>query len=118
MIGELEIVRQGFEKTAELPEGKPRWGTTPITDLPGEAHPEGVDENKPVGNDAQNKGVLVNSFSSAPAAEADLRSVLGGALENFNSPTRISHSQLIKDFATTPRSLRVMAGVLRSRLQA
>jgi hypothetical protein len=118
MIGEMEIVRQAFEKTAEMPEGKPRWGTPPITDLPGEAHPEGVDENKPVGNDAQNKGVLVSNFSSAPAVEADLRGVLSGALESFTAPTRVSHSQLIKDFSPTPRSLRVMAGVLRSRLQA
>lgn len=117
MAGEMDILKVGFEKAAEIPESKPKWGTTPESDLPGEHHPEGVDENHPVGDDAQNKRYLQASFSSAEPAEADARSVLRDNFENFDRPSRLSHSQLIKDFPKTPRTYQAMAGVLQRKLQ-
>lgn len=118
MIGEMEIIQQGMEKRALIPEEGPKWGTTPVTDIPGEAHPEGVDENTPVGDDAQNTRVLQDNFSGADKSEAESRNTLMNNFAHFNDPSRSSSSQLIKDYPRTPRSYQVMRETLQSRLGA
>lgn len=117
MNGISDILRQGFEKDAEIPEGKPKWGTTPEADLPGEQHPEGVDENHPVGDDEQNTRHLQTNFSSAGAVEAELRQTLSHNFVHFTDPSRVSATQLIKDFPkTNARAMQSMTERLRARL--
>jgi hypothetical protein len=113
----LDYIKQEFAKAASIPEEGPKWGTPPATDLPGAAKPEGLDENVPVGDDAQNKRYLETNFEQAGAAEEQMRTSLSGNLSNFGSPARISHSQLIKNNPkTNTRVFSAMAGALRSKL--
>lgn len=117
MAGELEILKDGFEKKATIPAEGPKWGTPPETSMPGEQHPEGLDENGPVGDDAQNTRYLKANFENADMAEADMINTLSDKLDNFNTPTRISSSQLIKNYPkTNTRVLRAMSETIKSQL--
>jgi hypothetical protein len=97
MDGELSLIKAEFEKAARIPEEEPKWGTPPVTDLPGEARPEGLDDNQPVGDDAQNTSALKNRFNFAEASQADSKAVLRKNLAHFDDNSRSSSSQLIKN---------------------
>lgn len=117
MIGELQIIQQGLEKAATIPEEKPKWGTPPETALPGEGNPEGVDENQPVGDDAQNTRHLETNFTSTPAVQAEMHETLGRHFEHFGDGSRVSANQLLKQNPKTPaRIYQVMGEALRRNL--
>lgn len=112
MDGVMEFLKQSF-----IPEEGPKWGTTPTSDLPGEAHPEGVDENKPVGDDSQNRNHLMANFNAAPATEAQMHQELGSRFAHFAETSRSSSNQLLKQYPkTTARTYGVMAEALRRNL--
>jgi hypothetical protein len=115
MSGEMEILKQAF-----IPEEGPKWGTAPATDLPGEAHPEGLDENKPVGDDAQNTRHLMANFNSAPATEAQMHAELGTRFAHFAEGSRVSSNQLLKQqpSKTNARVYGIMSEALRRSLSA
>ena len=114
MSGELNLLKMAF-----IPEEGPKWGTTPTSDLPGEAHPEGVDENKPVGDDAQNTHHLMTNFNSAEATQAQLHQELGSRFSHFAEGSRSSSNQLLKQYPkTNARAYGVMAEALRRNLSA
>jgi hypothetical protein len=118
MIGELQILRQGFEKAAAIPEEKPKWGTPPETDLPGEANPAGLDENRPVGDDAQHTRHLMANFNTAPATQARNAKDLGGKFDHFTDGNRVTGTQLNKTFPkSNDRVYQAMAQKLRQRLK-
>lgn len=114
MDGVMEFLKQAF-----IPEEGPKWGTPPDTDLPGEAHPEGTDETKPVGDDAQNRRHLMTNFNSAPATEAQMHQELGSRFSHFAESSRVSSNQLLKQYPkTNARTYGVMREALRRSLSA
>jgi len=117
MAGEDLIIKEAFEKAAGLPEDSPLWGTPPATDLPGEAKPEGLDTNQPVGDDAQNTQVLESRFNFADKTRDQMKSDLRSKLVHFSDANRGSSSQLIKNQPkTNARVYGRMSEVLKSRL--
>ena len=117
MTGELSIVQQGFEKAAAIPEDKPKWGTTPEGSLPGEAKPEGFDENQPVGDDAQNTRHLETNFNTTPFVQAEMHQQLGSHFERFGDGSRVSANQLLKQNPKTPaRIYKIMGEALQRNL--